>query len=501
MSSTTQVQQQRYEFGSAAEDDTLVAGVRTGQIAVVAIGLLIAVAMIRTSATAGGFAAAIAVLAGAATVAFWPIGGWTVEQWIPIAARWIWMRATRRQVGLARQPLLGFTSEGNANDPPSTLSGVEILTLAIGDDAASHVGIVRDRRAGTYAAVLSTRGRSFQLADTPEKQRRLAGWGGVLAGLARASSPIHRLQWVERTVPDDGDVMGRYLADNVAVDRGHPSLASYLELVDRAGPASPQHETFLVVSVSAAKARRAIRQAGGGDHGAVEVLLREITGLRRQLVSAEVVVDGLLGPRQVAAAMRTAFDPASRVKLARRAAAAGDEGGTDPANAWPLASQTTWQAYRTADVWHATYWVAAWPRTPVGPDFLAPLLLGTSGMRTVSLTMEPVSPLKAHRQVEQQVVKSMADDELRERAGFTFTARRRRSREAVERREQELADGHADYRIAGYVTVTASSLEELDADCGEVEQAAQQAFLEIRRLCGQQDHAFTWTLPAARGLA
>ena len=24
--------------------------------------------------------------------------------------------------------------------------------------------------------------------------------------------------------------------------------------------------------------------------------------------------------------------------------------------------------------WHATYWVAEWPRTDVGPDFLGPLL-------------------------------------------------------------------------------------------------------------------------------
>jgi hypothetical protein len=121
-------------------------------------------------------------------------------------------------------------------------------------------------------------------------------------------------------------------------------------------------------------------------------------------------------------------------------------------------------------------------------------------MRTVALSMEPISPLRAHREVEQQVVKSMADEELRQKAGFAFTARRRRAQEAVSRREQELADGHADYRVAGYVTVTAETEEDLEAACGEVEQAAQQAFLEIRRLYGQQDQAFTWTLPMARGL-
>ncbi|MBW3578886.1 MAG: hypothetical protein KY462_14325 [Actinobacteria bacterium] len=490
----------RYEFGSAAEDDTMIVGLRAGQLAIVALALLIAVFTIRMATTPAGFVAAATVLAVAAAAAFWHVGGRTIEQWIPIAARWVGRVVTRRTRHLSALPVLGETSDGKPNAPPATLGGVQILAVPLDGDSGPEVGVICDRRVGTYAAVLQVRGRSFQLADTPEKQRRLAAWGAVLAGLARASSPIHRLQWVERTVPDDGDAMGRYLAGAVKVDSGSASLRSYLELVDRAGPAAPQHETFLVVSISAARARRAIKQAGGGDRGAAAILLREIGALRRRLTSAEVVVDGLLTPRLVAGAMRTAFDPHARVGLARRAAAAGDEGGTDPANAWPLAAETAWGSYRTTDVCHATYWVANWPRTSVGADFLAPLLLGTAGMRTVSLTMEPISPLRAHREVEQQVVKSMADEELRQKAGFAFTARRRRAQEAVTRREQELADGHADYRVAGYVTVTSETDDELEAACGEIEQAAQQAFLEIRRLYGQQDQAFTWTLPMARGL-
>ena len=202
-----------------------------------------------------------------------------------------------------------------------------------------------------------------------------------------------------------------------------------------------------------------------------------------------------------ARALRTGFEPHARRGLARRAAAAGDAPGTDPANAWPLAAETSWGAYRVADVWHATYWVTHWPRTPVGADFLAPLLLGTTAMRTVSLTMEPISPLRAHREVEQQAVKGMADDDLRSRAGFRSSARRLRERQSVERRERELADGHADYRLAGYVTVTAPSLDELEVACGEVEQAAQQSFLELRRMYGEQDSGFTYTLPLGRGLA
>ena len=84
--------------------------------------------------------------------------------------------------------------------------------------------------------------------------------------------------------------------------------------------------------------------------------------------------------------------------------------------------------------------------------------------------------------------------------GFIETARGRRATEAVARREEELADGHAAVRFAGYVTVSARTLEELERHCSEIEHAAQMARLELLRLYGQQDEAFTYTLPLCRGL-
>jgi hypothetical protein len=70
----------------------------------------------------------------------------------------------------------------------------------------------------------------------------------------------------------------------------------------------------------------------------------------------------------------------------------------------------------------------------------------------------------------------------------------------VLRRETELADGHAEYRFTGYVTVTGSDRDELEAACVETQQAAQRAQLELCRLYGRQEEAFTWTLPLGRGL-
>jgi hypothetical protein len=69
------------------------------------------------------------------------------------------------------------------------------------------------------------------------------------------------------------------------------------------------------------------------------------------------------------------------------------------------------------------------------------------------------------------------------------------------RRESELAEGHAEYRFSGYVTVTAGDRESLEAACVETQPAAHGARLELQRLYGRQAEAYTWTLPLARGLA
>jgi hypothetical protein len=120
--------------------------------------------------------------------------------------------------------------------------------------------------------------------------------------------------------------------------------------------------------------------------------------------------------------------------------------------------------------------------------------------RVVAVTIEPISPLKAIREVEASRTSDLADHELRGRMGFIETARRRRIAEATARREEELADGHAAVRFSGFVTVSARSLEELDHNCAEIEHAAQMARLELLRLYGQQEEAFSYTLPLCRGL-
>ena len=111
----------------------------------------------------------------------------------------------------------------------------------------------------------------------------------------------------------------------------------------------------------------------------------------------------------------------------------------------------------------------------------------------------PTGP-SAARQVAQARTADLADGELRRRGGFLTTARHAREKESVEERDVELADGHAQYRFSGYVTLATDSREELTASCAAAEQAAGQAGIDLRLLYGAQDVAFACSLPLGRGL-
>jgi hypothetical protein len=354
--------------------------------------------------------------------------------------------------------------------------------------------------------VLAVKVTSFGLLDRGEQESRQGSWGGVLAGLAREGSPVSRIQWIERTVPADGDEIGRYLGeawdrDTAPVDS--VPMQSYLELTSAAPAITTDHELFVCLQVDARLAWRQMKRAGGKqgpDAGACGVLLRELEGLADRLATADVQVIGALRPGTLAASLRVAFDPWSRPGLARLATADPDRDGVTEGAAWPVASETSWNSYRTGGTFHATYWISGWPRIDVGAAFLSPLLLHAQMVRAIAVTIEPMSPLKAIREVEAARTSDVADRDLRGRMGFIETARGRRRTDAVARREEELADGHAALRFAGYVTVSARSLEMLERQCSEIEHAAQMARLELLRLYGQQEESFTYTLPLCRGL-
>jgi len=361
--------------------------------------------------------------------------------------------------------------------------------------------VICEPAAGTYTAALAVRAGPFGLCDGAEQERKLDGWGAVLASLAREGSPISRLQWIERTLPAQADELAAHLQANrdrtLAPESG--LVSSYIELIESAAPASTEHEILLALQVSERRAARELRRLGGGREAACALLVREAEGLAERLSLADVSVLGLLRPRRYAAAIRDAYDPYGRAARAR-AALGTEREGVEPALMGPLAEEAGWRSHRTDGAHHVTYWVSAWPRTDVGAAFLAPLLLQTRALRSVAVCMEPVPHTVAMRRAEAARTAEVAEEMARERQGFMTTARTRRRQQASERREEELADGHAEMRFAGYLTVSAPDQAELEQSATEIEHAAALSRLELQRLYGEQEEGFAFTLPLCRGL-
>jgi hypothetical protein len=492
-----------YRFGPLDRRGIL-GPLRAGQAVVLGLGTLLAIAVVDGAPSPPGALAAMVLLGAAGAIAFVPIASRSLVEWMPIVCRF----AGRRLLGRARVrspvPAAGVAGRRRTDSaalaldpaepaPPPALEGARIAEITYRE---RPLGAVCERDDRLLTAVIACRVVTFSLLDSEAQERRLARWGLVLSGAAGPA--IRRIQWVERTAPAQGDELARWLAaerDPAVPLRGTPMIESYLELIGSTTRATQDHEILLAVQVDARRVRD--RSRGAAARALVDEAERVATGLE----AAGVTVLGALGPRQLARALRTAFDPYSRAELAALETADPAREGLDEANAWPLGAEEGWDHYRCDGALHATYWIGGWPRTEVSPMFMDALLGGSSTVRAVAVTFEPISADRSRRDVEAAVTRERADVDLRRRFGQSETARQRQAQEATMRRESEIAAGHAEVRLSGFVTVSGRDADDLRRASSEVLEHAARARLELHSMYGQQADAFTFTLPLCRGLA
>lgn len=447
----------RYRFGPRSTRG-LVAGWRSGQILVLGLGALVALGAVHSLGGIGGAGVALLAVTASVAAAVWPVAGRPIESWAPTVVRHL-----RRQ--LLATPRTTKTRGGVEGD---RRQGVRCLSE---EEAGGHrLGVVEDVERDTLSAGLRAGGTGFALLDEDAKAAAIAAWAEVLAAMARAGSVLQSLQWIARSRP---------ASDRASCPSGSTSPAEcYRDFLSWSRPRLWEREALVVLTTT--------RHVGAGRRrrsSAVAVAELEglVTDCAARLRQAGLVVD----PPLDRAALEEWLAPTVEM----------------PAGAGAVGVEEKWHALRTAGDWHATYWVAEWPRSEVGPGVLVPLLVGATGRRTVSITMTPLAPLAAVRRAERERTAGASDAELRRRHGFSQTARARAEQELRLQREAELAEGHAAYLFTGFVSVTASDEVSLTRACAEAEQAAALCQLELRRLYGQQLDAWLCTLPTGRGCA
>ena len=221
-------------------------------------------------------------------------------------------------------------------------------------------------------------------------------------------------------------------------------------------------------------------------------LRQEMTTLETGLRAADLTLAGWLTSAELAATLRTTYDP-----LDLQAPAS-----TDLTAAGPMAVDEHWDHLRHDSGFSTVLWIRQWPRVPAQPHFLHALVFQPGIRKTLSLTLEPVPAEVAIRDIRKAKVEYLTDAAQKAKIGAIADLSDAAEHADVIDREHALVAGHADLRFTGLLAVTAPTLEDLHAAVAEVSRAAAGAGCETRRLVGQQARAFTVAaLPLARRIA
>ncbi|WP_338676798.1 SCO6880 family protein [Streptomyces sp. SCSIO 30461] len=417
-------------------------------------------------------------------------GGRSLIDWTPIVARHALRQRTGQTLWLAR-PRTRPRQDGLLH-LPGTAASLKVVTPG---DSTGGAAAVHDPHQQTLTAVARVTSRAFALLDPGTQNHNVTAWGRALAGLARTGH-VATVQVLERTVPDSGDTLARHWAQH---GRPEAPVAGqvYSELVASAGPAAAPHETYLAISLDLKAAKRLVSQAGGGLPGAFTVLEQTTASVAQAARNAGLTVSGWLSAREIAAVIRTAYDPQALGALQQWSDTGRAE--ADPAAAGPVVQVEEYDRLTTDTAHHTTFWVENWPRTETGAGFLHGIMFTAGIRRTLSLTYIPQGLESALRDVQRKKAAIIADANERSRRGQVDSEEDSVEYADVKTRERQLIAGHADVALTGLVTVTADTDALLDAACAQIETAAVTAGVDLRRLTYQQPDAFTLgALPLAR---
>lgn len=389
-------------------------------------------------------------------------------------------------------------------DLPGGLGNLELRTTANGEC------FIVDRHGREAIAVLRCSTRSFALLDSDDKAWAVQAWSRVQAGMAQRPG-VARIAVQDYTVPYPSSALWDFYRGKAQEGEDNAKVPSwgqraYEDLLGAAG-STMSHELLLAVVVDLSKARRRIKDSGSGLTGLENVLRLEVEAMKTSLGTHNVHVEEWVSEPGLLGVIRGAFDPAAvpSTIIARSAGRPSDAAFSQDKDTahhqGPMAVEERWTYLRTDSGFHQTFWIAEWPRQKVFPGFLHPLIYVGEFRHTFTEVIRAVPTAEALRDIRSAQEAHETRRRINARFDRPLTREQKAEEEEVIQREEEIVAGHGDVRPAAYVTVTATSLEDLARHRQELESAAAGAFVELRLLYGQQWAAFVaGGLPLGRGL-
>jgi hypothetical protein len=484
----------------------------TGEIALIIAGaflgmmsgLLVPVLSLRIALLVGFPLLALAAV-------YVPYNGRTYYRWFEInrSYRRLLRRGTAYRSSAAEA---GTRLDGTEVDvpPPPGVGRVNWLSAPFGPDEIA-VLLHADRR--TVTAAIEIEGPGVGLRDSEDQEALVDRFGTLLKHVANGDGFVTRLQMLARTLPADPDAHAKDVAQR-GDERAAPWLRdSYEQLLSMVSTSSEQHRAYLVacmhytrdLAAEATAIAKATRASTGRrltrDEGLAVVMARELTDICARLTEADIRVRQPLGQARVASLIHSMYDPDHPIDhiqaMSRRNAWPAELDASEPTH---LQAKTRESATR-APWCHATAWVKEWPMTPVGVNFLAPLLVHTPDViRTVAVCMD-LEPTEVA--IERMLTEKTNDEAEASRAAKmnrTVDPRDVAAHSRVDQRGQDLASGAAGVNLVGYITVSSRNPDALARDKRTIRASAGKSYLKLE-WCDREHHrAFVNTLPFATGI-
>lgn len=446
---------------------------------------------------------------------------WTLPIWLPMAVvgfltvhgtpgpvvvwRWIVFvnRKLRKQTVYRHRPdsaeIHELQREGFLT-LPGRARNVRVLS-------AGAAALLHDQGTRTVSVIAEV-GASGFLSSSDARQDELVNG---LAGMHRAwtlRTGVKRFTQVERTLTGSSRAAQRYVASHLRLPEGaDPRLEDAMfEAFNLADARTRDHRTQMVWTFDLVALAEQIRTAGGKEAGLARVMKSEMDALRHATLEAGFVAMRWLTPGEVRGLIRMQLDPAAAPFLQATEAEGRADEVMVPGTEAVMALDEARTFVQTDSGFHRTLWIVQWPQFQVRPGVLEKVITGSlpdGGVirHTLAIVETPVPIGRAMARIRDQKKGWEARERARRKRGQITSESEKHDWELLIEQEQQLIAGQGEFEVAAYLTLSATSLDDLDRASSAMHTHLSNSGLESHVLFGQQAEAlFATVVPTGEGL-
>ena len=387
------------------------------------------------------------------------------------------------------------TREGHFDLPGANAGVVTYQT----DNAGSFT---IDEKARTAAITVELVSSAWAMEDRSQQK---ASYDGFVSWLSSLETIIGLVEMTIRVRVDaqPATEMAEYVVTReAAMGDSHPISdelrKNYWNVIKDGARRSMGFSNQVTLTFSLQALRSTVRANGGGLWGLGVYFDQLLPSIEESAKRSGLQMQGWLPAQQLEAATARALDPISFTGRMRATSPDQRVGVLHP----PVMGIHEHRDRIEIDgSIHQVLWIAEWPRTERNTGFMERLLYSTDTTRTLTLQIRPVETEKALQRIARHKTGLEMANILRERRGMPRSAEKDREMQEVEEREERLADGFADVEFRGFVTISATSREELNRARTSLEQTGRSSGLRLTPMFFQQAAAFSTAVLPVNGKA